>query len=328
LLVDGPEANRWSGLLALGARVFEPRPWWPDPAPTVLGALVGSLASDARHPVVSRPERRPAHFADSGITLLRTPTGRAPGPGDAPKPELWCRADAGPHGFLSTAAHAHADALSIEVRCGGVEILADPGTYCYHGESQWRAYFRSTLAHNTVELGRRDQSRAGGPFMWVRHAQTRVVAVTEAGAGDGEIEAWSAEHDGYTALDPPATHRRTIRLDRAARRFDIVDEIDTEGLHPVRLAFHFGPAVDAALRRTSGSGPVTDLRWPTASGPASATLWLPDALVWEIHRGESDPILGWYSPGFGVKSPATMAVGLGTSAAPTRRLESALVFDD
>ena len=79
--------------------------------------------------------------------------------------------------------------------------------------------------------------------------RTRVLDVAETSSGDGEIELWSAEHDGYTALDPPATHRRTIRLDRVDRRFDIVDEIDTEGLHPLRMAFHFGPSVDAALRR-------------------------------------------------------------------------------
>ena len=48
--------------------------------------------------------------------------------------EIWCRCDGGPHGYLSIAAHAHADALSVEVRYGGVDILADPGTYCYHGE--------------------------------------------------------------------------------------------------------------------------------------------------------------------------------------------------
>ena len=323
LLVDGPDANRWSGLLALGARVFEPQPWWPKAEPTVLGMLVGSLASDARRPLDSRLERRPAHFADSGITLLRTSPGHA-----TSQPELWCRADGGPHGFLSTAAHAHADALSIEVRWGGVEILADPGTYCYHGEPRWRSYFRSTLAHNTVELGHRDQSRSGGPFMWVRHARTRVLDVAETSSGDGETELWSAEHDGYTALDPPATHRRTIRLDRVDRRFDIVDEIDTEGLHPLRMAFHFGPSVDAALRRTTDAAPVIELRWPGAFGPAAATLRLPDALVWEIHRGESDPILGWYSPSFGVKGPTAMAVGVGTTSAPTRRLESALVFHD
>ncbi len=66
--------------------------------------------------------------------------------------EIWCRCDGGPHGFLSIAAHAHADALSVEVRHDGVDILADPGTYCYHGEPAWRDYFRSTAAHNTLEV--------------------------------------------------------------------------------------------------------------------------------------------------------------------------------
>jgi hypothetical protein len=78
--------------------------------------------------------------------------------------EIWCRCDHGPHGFLSIAAHAHADALSIEVRHGGVDILADPGSYCYHGETEWRAYFRSTLGHNTLELDGANQSVLGGPL--------------------------------------------------------------------------------------------------------------------------------------------------------------------
>ena len=80
----------------------------------------------------------------------------------ADSPEIWCRCDGGPHGFLSIAAHAHADALSVEVRHGGVDILADPGTYCYHGEPEWRTYFQSTIAHNTIEIDGQWQSVRGG----------------------------------------------------------------------------------------------------------------------------------------------------------------------
>lgn len=334
LLLDGPDVNRWSGVLALGVRAFGPLPWWPAPSPTVLSALVGALAPNLPAPnslvpnssapnssapdacdQIPRPERRPAYFSDAGIALLRTTA-------KPETPELWCRADGGPHGFLSTAAHAHADALSVEIRHGGVDVLADPGTYCYHGEAEWRSYFRSTVAHNTIELGARDQSRSGGPFMWVRHAPARVVEVIE--AEGGEIESWTAQHDGYAGLDPPATHRRTVRLDRAARRFDIIDEIETDGVHAVRLAFHLGPAVEAV----AAAGNTVALRWLAEAGPASATLRLPDALRWEMHRGEVDPILGWYSPTFGVKQPTTALVGVGTSARSARRLESALVFHD
>jgi hypothetical protein len=316
LLLDGPGANRWSGLLALGAHVFEPLPWWPDPSPNGFSALLGSLV-ERRFSEAARPRRRPAHFADAGITLLRTAR-------DEQRAELWCRADGGPHGFLSTAAHAHADALSIEIRHSGVDVLADPGTYCYHGEQEWRDYFRSTVAHNTLEIAARDQSRSGGPFMWLRHARTRVVDVVH--TGDGEIESWTAQHDGYANLDPPAIHRRTVRLDRAARRFEITDAIETEGVHRLRLAFHLGPTVDVGP--VSDGDPSVELGWHTPQGRASATLHLCDALDWEIHRGEAEPIMGWYSPSFGVKRPSTTIIGAGTSSVPARHLRCALVFHD
>ena len=105
-------------------------------------------------------------------------------------PEIWCRCDGGPHGFLSIAAHAHADALSVEVRYGGVDILADPAPTATTASPPWRSYFRSTIAHNTVEIGGRNQSIEGGPFLWVRHAQAREIDVTD----DGEV----AELDGRT----------------------------------------------------------------------------------------------------------------------------------
>ena len=124
------------------------------------------------------------------MTLLRT----------SGENEIWCRCDGGPHGYLSIAAHAHADALSVEVRYAGIDILADPGTYCYHGEREWRSYFRSTIAHNTAELDGRSQSSERGPFMWARHAQAREVEVID----DGDIARWTAEHSGYASLDPPA----------------------------------------------------------------------------------------------------------------------------
>jgi hypothetical protein len=202
---------------------------------------------------------------------------------------------------LSIAAHAHADALSVEVRHDGVDILADPGTYCYHGEPQWRAYFRSTIGHNTAEIGGVSQSVDGGPFMWLRQARTR-----ELGSAAPDVS-WTAEHDGYAALRPAARHRRSVALASGARRLDITDVIDGGG-HAVRLAYHLGPQVTAAL-----DGPVAELRWPSPEDGAAraARLELPAALDWRLHRGETDPILGWYSAGLGEKVPAVTLVGTG-----------------
>ncbi|MDQ6727567.1 MAG: heparinase II/III family protein, partial [Actinomycetota bacterium] len=134
LLLDAPHHNHWPSLLATGAALFGGLPWWPATPPgDVRSALLAAMAPGRRPSGGGRPASRPSHFADAGMTLLRAGTGSGT--------EIWCRCDAGPHGFLSIAAHAHADALSVEVRHGGVDVLADPGTYCYHGEPRWRAWF-------------------------------------------------------------------------------------------------------------------------------------------------------------------------------------------
>ena len=292
LLLDAPTANRWPSLLALADALVGRLDWWPRSPADAGSVIVGTLAG-ARHPVEGRPGSRPSWFADAGMTLLRTHG----------ENEIWCRCDGGPHGFLSIAAHAHADALSVEVRYAGVDILADPGTYCYHGERAWRSYFRSTIAHNTAELGGLSQSAERGPFMWANHAKTREIEVID----DGDIARWAAEHDGYASLDPPARHRRSVLLDRASRSIDIIDQIDA-GCHDIRLAFHLGPDVHAELVESCAF-----LEWPTATTPGAARLELPPGLRWTMHRGETDPILGWYSSGLGRRFPSVTLLGCGRS---------------
>jgi hypothetical protein len=305
LLLDAPAPNRWPSLLALGAALFGRLDWWPRSAPDVASSIISAMPGAARE-VAGRPAQRPWRFADAGMTVMRTTGDR--------EPEIWCRCDGGPHGYLSIAAHAHADALSIEVRYGGVDILADPGTYCYHGEPEWRTYFRSTIAHNTVELDGRNQSKEGGPFLWLRHAHAAEIDVRDI----GDAVEWIAEHDGYLALRPPTRHRRTVRLDRASRTVDIVDEI-SGGSHELRLAFHLGPSIKAEL-----DGADVVLGWSGEPGPGAARLELPQGLRWSLHTGETDPILGWYSQGLGRRIPATTLLGSGRcrpGALLTTRLE-------
>ena len=155
LLLDHPEADPCASLLATGAALFDARDWWPDQAQTDLRTLLWQRLANGPKPQANRPTALRNRFADAGMVLLRA--------GPQREDEIWCRCDQGPHGYLSIAAHAHADALSIELRCGGVEVLVDPGTYTYQGEPEWRTYFRSTIGHNCLELGGEDQSVAGGP---------------------------------------------------------------------------------------------------------------------------------------------------------------------
>ena len=89
----------------------------------------------------------------------------------------------------------------------------------------------------------------------------------------------------------------------------------------MRLAFHLGPDVTAELE-----GSRARLTWTRDGEDRSALLDLPAGLTWSAHRGESEPPLGWYSPGFGRKVPSTTLVGSG-SVDGTAEFTTVLGFD-
>jgi hypothetical protein len=150
----------------------------------------------------------------------------------------------------------------------------------------------------------------------VEHAAGRLVDLVV--EEDGGVTSWTAEHDGYVRLSPPAVHRRTVRLDRDGRRIAIEDRVTGDGSHACRLAFHLGPQVRADLR-----GATARLSW---TGGA-AVMQLPETLAWRACQGSTDPVAGWYSPAFGRKEPATTLVGTGACAPGDEPLLTALRFD-
>ncbi len=291
-------------VLGAGAQALGRPAWWPAEHVDLGAVLLGSMAADHRT-ARTAPGVRPSAFPAAGMSILRD---LAPGPD-----ELWCRFDHGPHGFLATAAHAHADALSFELRCGGQEILVDPGTYCYHGETAWRDYFRSTLAHNTLELGGRGQAEPAGPFLWASRADAELIEA--AGLQAGGVALAEARHDGYAA----PTYRR-LRLDRAARSLEVLDW--TGGGTPVdaRLTYHLHPSIECRLQ-----GACMQLAWVAPGGRRQAVIVLPPELSWSAHQGETEPVLGWYSAGFGVKQPTVTLVGRGRIA-PGQKLRTRVAF--
>jgi hypothetical protein len=127
---------------------------------------------------------------------------------------------------------------------------------------------------------------------------------------EGRRKTWTAEHEGYRRLRVPATHRRSVSLDADTRTVAVVDTLDVAGEVPVRLSWHLGPEVDVVL-----DGTVARLSWHTDGERRHASLTLPQELRWAAHRGEEDPIQGWYSPGFGRRVPATSLIGHGQASA-------------
>jgi Heparinase II/III-like protein/Heparinase II/III N-terminus len=295
LVVDGRGCRQTDMLLEAGALLLGRPDWWPTLRTGSIGASLLAATSPGALRAAPRAPSRSNLFVDAGIAILRD---LEPG-----ADELWCRFDYGPHGFLALAAHAHADALSFELRCGGQEVLVDPGTYCYHGEPDWRRYFRSTLAHNTLDLEEEDQATQAGAFLWSSKPRTRLIFT--AGLTEGLTATAEASHDGYDAKHQ-AVHRRRVVLNRQLRSLQVHDVIEAARPVRARLMFHMHPRIACCL-----VGDSATLTWNSLFGERQAVMTLPSTLQWALYQGQTAPILGWYSKGFGQKQPAPVLVGTG-----------------
>jgi hypothetical protein len=199
-------------------------------------------------------------------------------------------ADAGPLGYLSIAAHGHADALAIVLSIAGREILVDPGTYAYHTKPLWRQYFRGTGAHNTVRVDGLDQSVQGGNFMWLRHARARCLEFRPAEVGGSFV----GEHDGYRRLHDPVIHQREIWM--KANVIEITDRLRCSVAHEVERCWHFSEYCHVTVK---GTEVVAE------HGPVRVTLRAAEPVREVRHlRGSDEPPGGWVSRRFDVKVPA------------------------
>jgi hypothetical protein len=256
--------------------------------------LFGAEADEAFGSVDSSLARLPVRqdFPDGGYYILGT---------DFETPEeIRLIADAGPIGYREIAAHGHADALSFTLSVGGEEFFVDPGTFAYHTEAQWRSYFRGTAAHNTVRIDGIDQSEPGGKFMWLRKAKaacSRWITSLD----EDFFEGW---HDGYLGLPDPVMHRRSIKLDKRARRIVIDDTLQMDGEHLVELFFH---CHEGCALKTAPPG------FEITKGGRTINLRLPDLPGGEVSvlEASTNPIGGWISRRFDRKERAPTLVWSG-----------------
>jgi len=281
-------------LLAAGAVLFGDsrfKAWAPDYSQSLrwLFGTAGRKKFAAITPNQNNENLHSHAFADSGFYLLQS--GR-----QNTNERISILFDCGQLGFGSIAAHGHADALSFTLKAFGEDILIDPGTYDYFTYPEWRQYFRSTLAHNTMEADGQDQSVMLGLFLWGKRATARCLEWRPTEHG-GMIK---GEHDGYARLANPLVHRRSLELDGQNRIVHITDTIMTKGQHTIRLAFHCAPAF--TLKR------LNDTEFQLISRNGQAILRVDPLLQTEIYHGSIQPPLGWTSNGYHRKQPCTTLV--------------------
>jgi uncharacterized heparinase superfamily protein len=172
----------------------------------------------------------------------------------------WWRvlADVGPPCPRELPAHAHADTLSCVVHVDGVPLLVDTGTSSY-AAGPVRDRERSTAAHNTVEVDRRDSTEVWGAFRAGRRARvTGLSARAETHAVTVE-----AAHDGYRGLPGRPAHRRRWTVRQDEMRVD--DEVTGRGRHRVTVRWHLAPGT--GLQLMPGGAVVT-----TAAGDVEVTV--------------------------------------------------------
>ncbi len=265
------------GDLGIAARAIDAKTVWllGDAAVAEFGALKQS----------AQPTPLPVRFDQGGYAVLGCdPSGPQ---------EVRIVFDAGPLGYLGIAAHGHADALSLLLSVAGQPMLVDPGTYSYLANPRWRDHFRSTAAHNTIELDGRSQSTSGGAFMWTRHANANWVQ-TDVPAN---LQAVAGEHHGYSLRGRPLLHRRELSFDAAAGLLVVVDVLDGQSQHDVCLRWHVSDKADISL-----SGHLA--RLSTSRGRVE--IELPSTCAPRLVHAQQDSPMAWVSHGFEQRSRAAV----------------------
>ena len=166
-------------------------------------------------------------------------------------------------------------------------VLIDLGSGQYNGDQAVRNFFRSTIAHNTVEIGGKSQDRILGPFMWGKSYETNLVKAVESPVLSAE-----ASHNGY--MDEfSVVHTRKVEW-LAPHQIEVCDSFSgREGLQ-MRGAFHLGVCQSVTQKNNVVEADFGDFMF---------LLTLPSEVSIEIYYGSKHPFMGWRSTIYGKWEP-------------------------
>lgn len=132
--------------------------------------------------------------------------------------------------------HAHCDALSFEYCYNGGKVFTNSGVYEYNNtEKRW--YCRSTQAHNTVVIGKTDQSDMWGSFRVAKKAQVSCEVITKT---KNEMKLVGKVKNRISI------HTREITV--RDRRIDILDKIESNKVDEYKIYLHLNPEYCYALK--------------------------------------------------------------------------------
>lgn len=139
-----------------------------------------------------------------------------------------CVVRCGPVGLRGAGSHDHNDQLSFELVIDGRRVIRDSGTWCYTRDLEARHGFRSTAAHNAVQIDGEEQNPIVPELPW------RVLADRT----DSRLVAWSSNpavfegtHRGFQHLAGEPLVRRRIEYDMASDLWRVTDTLTGSGRH-------------------------------------------------------------------------------------------------
>lgn len=277
LQLDDRPPDDLRALLGIGAVVLgrHDLAWAGRDDDAALLWFLGPDARDRRDALVAQPPAETAKaFVDGGVFTMRdqwrVPSGHV---------TISC----GPHGALSCG-HAHADALSVELFAASGPLLVDKGTLVYDGPE--RNEFRSTAAHNTLELGGQAAAEPGGPFRW----QSSTDAVLDGWTSEEGMAWFTGHHDGYARLYAGRRHARSV-WHPASGVWYIEDTAAHVGDVDFALRWHLAPGVTTRVVRSWTSGALLELL--RADAPVASLLLVSSvAGVCTVDRDRVSPQYG------------------------------------
>ena len=279
-LGQGPDCDSYRSTVAIGAALFRRGD---------LQAKAMSSGGGADQQLPWLPGLQPPALDESAMRLLPTRFERGGyvilGKSLHTSEEFRAIVDCGPLGYNRVAGHGHADALAVQVSWGGVQMLVDPGTYCYNAAPALRHFFRGTHAHNTLVIDDCDQSVYGASFLWLRDVNCALIP-------EDSRDGLHACHDGYRRLADPVTHHRRVTLRDDDGSLVIDDWIDCTEPHRVELLWH--APVGALLASRSGKEWLLTVQ----ERVLRLTIESPEACEVSVIEGRESPPQGWVSKRF------------------------------
>lgn len=190
--------------------------------------------------------------------------------------------DAGLPGPTFLQGHAHCDLLSYEYFYKGHPVIIDSGVHGYN-QSVYRAYSRSTAAHNTIRINGLEQFEIWDCFRVARQPKNISGKVFERNGNWHFIGEYSPYHDRSLIHE-----RNILRLSEG--EWDIKDKIVGKPAQ-IESFVHVAP------------------EWKKINQVSNKIQFKKDGLVLdimpynlklkEVYYGETEPIQGWHFPYFG-----------------------------